>query len=208
MQSRLVQFVFSVMLGCLAGSAWAQKMIYKCKNQEGALIYQKAPCQGNADTVTSWLPEQKVATPIEDTSVIEPGDDAKKKEDASVLKLKQNVSGNYFVEGSINDKPLSFVVDTGATFVSLPEAVAHGALIYCDDKIQIATANGVTDSCTAKISKLRFGQFEIKDVPAVIQPNLGQPLLGMNVLQSFKIEQNNGEMSISIADNAKTEAKK
>jgi predicted aspartyl protease len=32
----------------------------------------------------------------------------------------------------------------------------------------------------------------------VIAPNLSQPLLGMNVLQQLRIEQNDGEMRISV----------
>jgi dihydroorotase len=39
-------------------------------------------------------------------------------------------------------------------------------------------------------------------VPAVIMPNLNQPLLGMNVLQNFNIEQKNKEMQLS-AQNGK-----
>jgi len=47
------------------------------------------------------------------------------------------------------------------------------------------------------VPKLKFGPFVLADVPAVISKNLDQPLLGMNVLQKFKIEQRNGEMKIS-----------
>jgi predicted aspartyl protease len=60
------------------------------------------------------------------------------------------------------------------------------------------TANGIADACTAKIKKLQFGPFIVQDVAAVIVPNLGQPLLGMNVLGLFKLDQNKGEMKISV----------
>jgi hypothetical protein len=59
------------------------------------------------------------------------------------------------------------------------------------------TANGKADACKAKIKKLVFGFFQIEDVDAVIVPNLGQPLMGMNVLQMFNISQDKGEMQIS-----------
>jgi clan AA aspartic protease (TIGR02281 family) len=59
------------------------------------------------------------------------------------------------------------------------------------------TANGTTDACSTTIEKLNFGPFEIKDVMAVIAPNLTQPLLGMNVLQQLKIAQDKGEMRLS-----------
>ena len=65
------------------------------------------------------------------------------------------------------------------------------------------TANGVADACTAKIKKLQFGPFFVQDVAAVIVPNLSQPLLGMNVLQLFKVAQENGEMNISVFEKTK-----
>ncbi|MEQ1740336.1 MAG: retropepsin-like aspartic protease, partial [Methyloglobulus sp.] len=79
-------------------------------------------------------------------------------------------------------------------------AMAHSAQIYCDKQINMNTANGVADACTAKIKKLQFGPFSLEDVVTVISRNLDQPLLGMNVLQMFKVAQENGEMKISILD--------
>jgi clan AA aspartic protease (TIGR02281 family) len=183
-------------------NAWGETMIFKCKNPQGAMIYQKAPCNETTETVTSWAPATT-------SRAVVPGSDAEKdknsqKEPSPVLKLKQNGGGHYTTEGSINDKSLNFVVDTGASYVSLPEAIAHSALIYCDDQIGMNTANGKADACTAKIKKLQFGPFLIQDAAAVIVPNLDQPLLGMNILQLFKVGQENGEMHISIQDKTKT----
>lgn len=62
------------------------------------------------------------------------------------------------------------------------------------------TANGVADACTSKIKKLQFGPFFVEDVVTVISRNLDQPLLGMNVLQMFKVAQESGEMKISILE--------
>ena len=59
------------------------------------------------------------------------------------------------------------------------------------------TANGSIKGCSTTIKKLNFGPFVIKDVMAVIAPNLSQPLLGMNVLQQLKIAQEKGEMRLS-----------
>ncbi len=177
-------------------------MIYKCKNQQGAMVYQKSSCNNTADTITSWTPKA-AAKPL--LSESEKGQDKDKKQPGATLKLKQNVGGHYVTDASVDGKPLNFVVDTGASFVSLPESIAHGAQIYCDNKIGMDTANGVTDACTAKIKKLQFGPFLVQDVSAVIVPNLSQPLLGMNVLQLFKIGQENGEMQISVLDKTKPE---
>ena len=205
MQRHLSQALFAALFIALAPQGWGAGMIFKCKNANGELIYQKSACNGSAETVDSWKPEQKAIPPREEPADGQEPEKQAKKESSIVLRLKQGPGGHYATEGSINDKSLNFVVDTGASYVALPEETAHSALIYCDDKVKVDTANGIVDSCTTKIAKLQFGPFEIKDVIAVIQPNLGQPLLGMNVLQLFKIEQNNGEMHISVLEKPKSE---
>ncbi len=64
----------------------------------------------------------------------------------------------------------------------------------------VQTANGSASACTAIIPQLKFGPFLIKNAPATISPNPAQPLLGMSVLQQFRIEQDQGEMRISVQD--------
>ncbi|MDD1608386.1 MAG: retroviral-like aspartic protease family protein [Methylococcaceae bacterium] len=133
-------------------------MVYKCKNAQGKLLYQKTPCTEEA--VSSWTPNTKVKLPI----------------------------------------GLTFVVDTGATIVSLPRAFAASASLFCNDKAVIETANGQSNVCTSTITELKLGNFVFKNVTALIVPNLAQPLLGMNVLQGFNIEQKNEEMRLSEQD--------
>lgn len=113
------------------------------------------------------------------------------------LVLRPQRNGNYLVNGSINDLPLSFVVDTGASAVSLPRDAALSAGIYCENYTEVNTANGKVPACISKISKLKFGDFTVTDVRCMIISNLDQALLGNNVLTKFKILQNNGEIRIS-----------
>jgi clan AA aspartic protease (TIGR02281 family) len=200
MRRNIIQSFFIVILGASSGVAWTEGTIYKCQNQQGAMIYQKSACNTKAETVTSWIPVS-AKKPSASESEAEQDKHANKK-DAPVFKLKQNSRGHYSTEASINDKSLTFVVDTGASVVSLPETVAHDAKIYCDDKVDMNTANGATDGCSTKIKKLQFGPFIVNDVAAVIMPKLSLPLLGMNVLQLFKIAQEKGEMHISYQENS------
>lgn len=179
----------------LAKNVWAEAMIYKCKNAQGATIYKKTPCDADSDTVSTFTPKEQ-----KQPELAEVADDKKKEEKGPQLKLKQNASGHYLTEGNVDGRPLIFVVDTGASHVSLPEKDAHDAQIYCDKTININTANGKSSSCTAKAKKLQFGSFAVENIDVVIAPNLTQPLLGMNVLQLFKIEQDKGEMTISMRD--------
>jgi clan AA aspartic protease (TIGR02281 family) len=182
----IMQLLSVIALTTLSLSVWGDT-IYKCKNRLGDLIYQKSPCKENVQTISSWTAAAKVQAPAHEPE----------KKNKGEFIIKQNRNGSYFLEGAINGKALTFVIDTGASFVSLPSSVAHGARISCKDKVDMQTANGPIKGCIATIQKLNFGPFFIKDVMAVIAPNLSQPLLGMNVLQQFKMAQENGEMRLS-----------
>ncbi|NOT83994.1 MAG: TIGR02281 family clan AA aspartic protease [Methylococcaceae bacterium] len=164
-------------LTMLSHAACADK-IYKCKNAKGILIYSSAPCAENVETLNTWTVTTKVKVP-------------------EILTIRQNDLGQYLLNGAVNDKAVAFVVDTGATQVSLPVAVAETAQISCQNQVTIHTANGASKACSVTIAKFKFGPFVLHNVAAIIAPNLDQPLLGMNVLQQFKIAQEQGEMHIS-----------
>lgn len=184
----IIQLLPVCLLATLSMKAASDDNIYKCKNQQGNLIYQKSPCAENVQTVSSWtqtFKEKQSGSELPETSP------------ESELILKQHSSGHYFVDGEINGRALNFVIDTGASIVSLPSFVAQAADIECKNDTVMDTANGQVNACSAIIRELRFGQFQLNDVVAVIAPNLSQPLLGMNILQLFKVAQESGEMRIS-----------
>ncbi len=183
MQKTIIPFLSLLVLVVLSMNARGDRTIHKCKNQQGELIYQKTPCAENAETVTSWT------VPIETRKA------------KSSLVLEQGIGGHYFLDGEVNGIPVQFVVDTGASVVSLPSSVASAANIVCKgDRVMMQTANGSILVCTAVIAKLKFGSFLVKDVAAAIVPNLAQPLFGMNILQQFNITQDDNKMKISEHD--------
>jgi aspartyl protease family protein len=188
MRKSVIQLLVGTLLAALCTSTLGDQ-IYKCKNSEGRLLYQKTPCAANAETLSSWAQTYKAPPPKTSEENPAPA--------PAPLSLKQHGSGHYFVDGAINGKPLVFVIDTGASIVSLPSAAASDAGITCEKSALMETANGRTEACTAVIPELKFGHFVIKDAQSMIVPNLSQPLLGMNILQHFKISQDKGEMHIS-----------
>lgn len=186
MRKNIMTLLSITAIAALSLSAWGDT-IYKCKNRQGDLLYQKSPCKENVQTISSWTAVAKMQPPTPEPE----------KKNKGEFIIKQSNNGNYFLAGAVNDKALTFMIDTGASFVSLPSSVAHEALIYCKDKFDMQSANGATNVCSTTIQKLNFGPFVIKDVMAVIAPNLSQPLLGMNVLQQLKVAQEKGEMRLS-----------
>jgi len=113
------------------------------------------------------------------------------------LTLRQQNNGHFFVDSAINDIPLVFAIDTGATFVTIAKQVALEAGIECGKEAAIETANGIAKACMGIIAKLKVGHFTITNVQCVIAPNLNHALLGNNALEGFKILQHNGEMRIT-----------
>lgn len=150
--------------------------IYKCLTDGRDTKYQNSPCIENKQT------EAKVNLPT-----------LQRKQ----ITLKQ-VQGHYFMAGEINETKSTFLVDTGASFIALPQLLANQAHLVCTDKFRtMSTANGKVRVCVANVSKLSLNPFEFKNVEVLIHPNLEMPLLGMSVLQKFNIEQRNGEMHLS-----------
>ncbi len=181
MKRQILRWTALILL--LAGTgAWAGT-IYKCRNAEGTLLYQEKPCEKEVQAVSSWASS---SSQVEDDGT-----------GNQPLVIGQGNGGHYYVDGSVNDRFLNFVVDTGATLVALPLPVAASAGLKCKRLVMMGTANGAAQGCTATIQKLTFGKFTLRYVDAVIQPNLSQPLLGMNVLRQFRVEQDNGQLRLS-----------
>jgi clan AA aspartic protease (TIGR02281 family) len=160
--------------------------IFKCKNAAGVLQYQEKPCEKETQSVSSWAAKSGGSV---ETDAESGGD--------GVLTIGQGQGGHYFIDGSVNDAYLNFVIDTGATTVALPLSVASNAGLRCKKEALMNTGNGVTQGCVVTIEKLKFGHFTLRYVDAVVMPNLSQPLLGMNVLRQFRVEQDDGQMRLS-----------
>jgi len=152
--------------------------IFKCKNEKGAYAYQEQPCPKMSSTLSSWTPSVQQNTPP-----------------SFSMRLLPN--GAYMTQGSANSVPLIFHVDTGASYVSIPQEIASRAGMVCGKQFHVETANGSTTLCESIIDKMTFGIFTIQKVKAMIMPNLYQPLLGMNVLNMFHVEHAKGIMKIT-----------
>lgn len=105
--------------------------------------------------------------------------------------LSANQDGHYLIKGRINEHPVEFLVDTGATLVAIPQTIANQLHITGRYPVTISTANGEVTGSLTRLQQLSFGEFELKDVKAVIIPGADDDtvLLGMNVLSQFNIVQ-------------------
>lgn len=114
------------------------------------------------------------------------------------LDLRQTRDGHYFSSGTVNGVPVVFMIDTGATTVSISTEIASRAGIQKCIPQQTTTANGKVNACKAIVPEVTFGKFSLTNVEVMIMPNMpGNALLGMNVLRNFHIEQIDQIMRIS-----------
>lgn len=114
------------------------------------------------------------------------------------IDLRQTRDGHYFSSGTVNETPVVFMIDTGATTVSVSTEIASRASIRECTPQQMVTANGKVNACKAIVPEITFGRFRLHNVEVMIMPNMpGNALLGMNVLRNFHIEQIDQVMRIS-----------
>ncbi len=117
--------------------------------------------------------------------------------DKRSISLQRGRYGHYRVTGTINDAEADFLVDTGATSVSIPEDVAARAGLVKGAEIVISTANGNGIAYQTRIDKLRLGDLEVRNATGHINPGLsGQVLLGMSVLQHYELVQRGNQLVI------------
>lgn len=120
-------------------------------------------------------------------------------EGVGVLNLQRVVGGHYAVEGSINQVPINFLVDTGATITAVSSDFAKHAGVTDCEPYQTQTANGVVNACLGTAREMTIGQFRLKNVKVSYSNGLGNTfLLGMNVIGQFRMEQQGDLMRLSL----------
>jgi aspartyl protease family protein len=116
----------------------------------------------------------------------------------SEVQVWRNPQGMYTTVGSINGLPVSFMVDTGATLVTLNSGQARRLGIdyrVTGSQSVVTTASGVEPAWSVMLNRVRVGDLELHNVAAVVlegaQPRTA--LLGMSYLGRLEIS-NSGRM--------------
>ena len=105
--------------------------------------------------------------------------------------LKQNRQGHYVTKGSINESPVTFLLDTGATQVSIPAHIADQLQLESYGSYPVQTANGRVTVYKTKIDQLSIGNIFLYNVAAHINPAMknDEILLGMSALKQLDFQQ-------------------
>ena len=105
--------------------------------------------------------------------------------------LERNRSGHYVVSGRINDQPVVFMVDTGASDISIPDGVARRLGLKRGRQLTYQTAKGPAMVYSTVLSGVSLGPISLKEVRASINPNVDgdEILLGMSFLKHIEFSQ-------------------
>lgn len=110
----------------------------------------------------------------------------------SSVTLYADSSGHHFTEGQINGVTLKFIVDTGASAISMNSGDAKKAGIDYKkgEVVQLQTANGIANGYLVTINTLRLQGLVLNQVQGVVTEGTSPPvvLLGMTALNRLEMK--------------------
>jgi len=112
--------------------------------------------------------------------------------------LQQNRQGHYVANGTVNNVPVLFLLDTGATRVAIPESVALAAGLQRGNASRASTANGVITIYSTRVDELTLGNIVLEGVNASITTSMPGDtiLLGMSALRQVEFSQRGDELTL------------
>jgi aspartyl protease family protein len=117
----------------------------------------------------------------------------------SEIILTASSGGHFNTVGQINGKAVSFMVDTGATKVSMSESEASrlGVDYKAGTRGLAETANGRVAVYAVTLSSVRVGDVEVANVEALVLPaTMPHILLGNSFLTRFSMKRENEVMRL------------
>ena len=103
------------------------------------------------------------------------------------VRIPMAIDGHFWVEGSLNGKPVKFLVDSGATMTTIGRdtALAAGVAVSANRGQIVRTGNGMLKVATGRAESLAVGPIERSDVGLHIAEHEDLNVLGMNYLSTL-----------------------
>jgi aspartyl protease family protein len=110
---------------------------------------------------------------------------------AGELVIPRQRDGHFHVRGEINRQPVTFLVDTGASHVSVSQALAEQAGLPQGAPMTLSTANGTRPGQLVRGVPVRAGDLVLNDASISVGLSglpIDQALLGQSFLKHFDVE--------------------
>jgi len=120
-------------------------------------------------------------------------------EGARELAVPVSRDGHYYLDGAINGVPLRFMIDTGATYVSVGADFARTARLPKGVPGTFSTANGTVEGEIVKNQEVNADAFRVSGLSIAVTPAQGKVgLLGQNFLRRFELSQSDGVLRLRL----------
>lgn len=129
------------------------------------------------------------------------GDGAAAPSSGRQIVLSSGLGGHFTTIGSINGRSTQFLVDTGATSVSLSQAEAERIGLRFRDgrRVMTQTANGTVPAHVLSLATVRVAEVEVRNVEAIVVPGqMSHVLLGNSFLTRFQMRRDNDILTLDL----------
>lgn len=115
--------------------------------------------------------------------------------------LSAGPGGHFTTGGAINGQTTQFLIDTGATTISISQVEAEriGLRFREGRRLMTQTANGAVPAYQVQLATVRVGEVEIRNVEAIVIPGqMSHVLLGNSYLSRFQMRRENEILTLEL----------
>jgi aspartyl protease family protein len=112
--------------------------------------------------------------------------------------IPRSSDGHYYVRGSINGYPIDFMVDTGASIVSVSKEFSRVANLPSGAPANFSTAGGVVTGEIISGQIVEAGGIAVNGLSVSVGMHGRMALLGQNFLRRIDVIQSNDEMILRV----------
>ena len=118
----------------------------------------------------------------------------------AAVTLAAGPEGHFITDGQVNGVMVRFIVDTGATLISLSSADAGRiGISYRTGQVgSVRTANGTVPAYRVTLDSVRIGDISLNNIDALVLENHAMPaLLGMSFLNRMEMKRDGPTMVLT-----------
>jgi len=112
------------------------------------------------------------------------------------IEIRRAPDGHYHWRGRLSGREVEFLVDTGATRSAIPAQLAESLGLPVVGSLSADTANGRVQGAVVVGDLVLEGGVQVDRLRLAALPELGAPLLGMDVMGRLAWQQNQGVLRI------------